>query len=203
MIGRGRAIRARREALGLSVEEVGRHTRIPVEHIASIERGDLDALPPGPYADAWARALESYLGLPTPGAQAAPSPARPGPPMWAVRVVAGVALGALLAVIAWQVAGGPSSRAAVSPPAAPAADQQVVVRALRTTRLAVRADGELVREGELPGGEEIEVVARERIELDVAAAGALRIDYNGERIVPLGRQDEPRRLVFVDDGEAR
>ena len=42
--------------------------------------------------------------------------------------------------------------------------------------------------------------ARREIVLEVMSTGALRLEYNGERIVPQGRQDEPRTLVFVNDG---
>lgn len=210
MIGRGDHVRQRREALGLSREQVSADTRIPVEHIASLEAGDLEALPAGPYADAWLRALEQHLGLPSPeGSATAPgAPARaprpvgkgapPGTPLWVVRAVAGVALGVLVAAIVWRVV---ESRpdVPVEPVATDAADQELLVRVLRNTSLKVVADGAVVREGRVAGGDEFEVRAVERIELDVQAAGALRIDYNGDRIVPQGRQDEPRRLVFVDD----
>lgn len=201
MIERGRAVRERREALGVSREDASAETRIPVAHLAALEEGRLQALPAGPYAEAWMRTLEAHFGLPVgPGGTSVATPPASGAPLWVVRVVAGVAVGGLLAALVWRY-GGDAARIATTPqPAADGVDQEVIVRALRNTSVTVIADGVVVREGELPGGEEIEVRAADRIELQVAATGALRLDYNGERIVPLGRQDEPRRLVFVDDG---
>lgn len=210
MIGRGDQVRKRREALGRTREQVSAETRIPVEHIVALEAGDLESLPAGPYADAWLRKLEQHLGLPSPeGSATAPGapprktqrPPEPatGIPLWVVRMVAGVALGALVAVIVWRTWEARSIELPSAPVPTDTIDQEVLVRVLRNTQLKVVADGTVVREGRVAGGDEIEVRAMERIELDVQAAGAVRIDYNGERIVPQGRQDEPRRLVFVDD----
>ena len=206
MIERGQAVFRRREALGIGREQIAADTRIPVEHVAAIEEGRLDALPAGPYADAWLRTLEGHLGLDSPPRSEVPVGV-PGPsggvPLWVVRAVAGVAMGTLVAAIAWRAFDSSGSPVDVEPVATDDRDQELVVRALRTTRVRVVADGELVREGPMSGGDEIVVQATERIELEVQAAGALRLDYNGERIVPQGRQEEERRLVFVDDGGRR
>lgn len=206
MVERGRAVRERREALGVSREAASAETRIPVQHLAALEEGRVASLPAGPYAEAWMRALEAHFGLPVGGAagKVAAQTASGGPaPLWIVRAIAGVAVGGLLAALVWRFAGDAASLATEPIAAADGVDQEVIVRALRNTHVTVIADGVVVREGELVGGEEIEVRAADRIELDVAATGALRLDYNGQRITPLGRQDEPRRLVFVDDGGGR
>lgn len=208
MIERGRAVRERRETLGLSREALSDDTRIPVDHIAALEDGALASLPAGPYADAWLRALEVRLELPVggPGGAMEPSPKDPsagGVPLWAVRAVAGLAIGSLVAAVTWQFIDRAVESAPVEASVDDGLDQELMVRALENTRVRVVADGDLVREGVLAGGDEVEVRARERIELEVVSTGALRIYFNGEQIVPQGRQEEPRRLVFVDDGGRR
>lgn len=206
MIERGRAVLRRREALGVSREQVSADTRIPLEHVAALEEGRLDALPAGPYADAWLRTLEAHLGIDSPPREEPAPVALPpsgGIPLWGVRVVAGVAMGALVAAIAWQALGRSGQSVEVEPVATEPIDQELVVRALRNTKVTVMADGELVREGPMAGGDELTVKAIERIDLEVEAAGALKLTYNGNAIVPQGRQEGTRRLVFVDDGGSR
>ncbi len=64
MIRGGRVLRERREALGLSLEQVAASTRIPLAHLQAIEADRLDDLPAGPYAVAYLRTLEKLLGTP-------------------------------------------------------------------------------------------------------------------------------------------
>ena len=80
-----------------------------------------------------------------------------------------------------------------------AADQHVEVRALVNLPLEVLVDGAVVYHGTLPGGETIDVSGHSRVEVRLAAAQSARVRYNGETIEPQGRQDLPRRLVFIDD----
>lgn len=205
---RGQALRLRREALGWSLEQVAAETRIPVEHLVALESGRLETLPAGPYAEAWLRTLEAHLGAPEAsaagGSAAGVAPSAVGPvsggiPLGMVRWVAVGSVALLVGVIAWNATGpvgGDSPGIAVEPDVA---DQHLVVRARRNAHVRVVADGELVVDKQLVGGQQIEVDARDTIELEVDATDALRIDFNDEHIVPQGRQDEPRRLVFIDD----
>ncbi|MCB9681594.1 MAG: helix-turn-helix domain-containing protein [Alphaproteobacteria bacterium] len=57
----GRDLRRRREALGLSVDDVADATAIPVDYLRALEDGALHLLPPGPYATAYARTCRRYL----------------------------------------------------------------------------------------------------------------------------------------------
>lgn len=191
-------LRARREERGWSLEEVSATLRIPVPHLLAIEEGRLEDLPPGPYRAGHVRAYLAHLGLePEPP----PAPAPPPPPsrraLWPIRLAAGAVCLVLLALLGLQVGGEGGGEAPVAEANAP--DQRVTLRARRTTRLRVLVDGEVVLDRKVPGGERIEVAGHHRVEVHLEGADAARVEYNGQPILPQGRQDTPRRLVFVDD----
>jgi hypothetical protein len=199
----GPRLRARRETLGRTIDDVARATRIPAAHIEALEDGRLEELPAGPYAAAYVRTLLAELGLEASESEEAPPRVEPpgGAPLWIVRALAVSSLFALFVVLAswaWE-----RSQVVVSAPRATSAkaDQEVVVAARRTTRVTIRADGEVVVEGDLSGGEQRTVRGRDRIEVEVAQLSALSLRWNGVDIVPQGVQDAPRRLVFVDDAD--
>lgn len=221
---RGEAsLRARRESQGLSIEQVSADLKIPATALESLEAGRLDALPDGPFAKGWLRAYREHLGLdPDTGADPdagdpsddAPEPARaarddaspPPPPnnalpLWAVRLIAGAMVITLLGLA------GKSLWSRVDPPGpqsrSDAPDQMVTITAERAVRVRVRVDDGDVQDRVLTPGEKMEVAGRERVEVDLPAVEAARIVYNGEVILPQGRQDEARRLVFIDDVGAR
>ncbi len=73
----------------------------------------------------------------------------------------------------------------------------------RSTTLRVVLDGAVVLDRRVEPREELAWEGAHRFVVEGAAPEALRIDWNGRRVTPLGRQDEPRRLVFVDDAEER
>lgn len=198
---RGAAIRKRREALGASLEAVAAATRIPVAHLEAIESERYDELPAGPYAAAYVRALSAHLGIEESSSEdVVPLPATPpqGAPLWFVRGLAGasvVALAGLVVSLIWE-------RVAQELPALPESarpQQQLVIVARQTTHLRVESDGTELMDREVAGGEKLELAARERLVLDVRATSHVRIEWNGVVIVPQGRQDAPRTLVFVDD----
>lgn len=203
-------LRARREALGLTLEQVQKDTRIPLAHLAAIEEGRLEDLPEGPWRDAYVRAYRERLGLAPDAApdEDVPVPAPPGRvPLAAVRIVAGAAVLSLLGLVAWQLRpeelpldlGDGSGSVASDEP-----DQLVKVRANREVRLRILVDGAVAVERTLANGEQVEVAGKDRVEIELPAAEAARIEYNGDVVTPQGRQDEPRRIVFVDDaGGAR
>ncbi len=117
-------------------------------------------------------------------------------PLWAVRGLAFGLLVSLLIVLGYQ------ARNRLSPPAPPmvsVADQHVVIQALRQVRVRVKVDDEPAFERVLANGESFDVRGRDRVEVDLPAVEAAKVEYNGETIAPQGRQDEPRKLVFVDD----
>lgn len=198
----GARLRARRESLGRSVADLSAATRIPAHHVEAIEDDRLEDLPAGPYAQIWPRALARELGIePTDAEDEPPPPVQPpgGAPLWMVRALAVSSLMGLFVVtasVAWErirpVVDGP--RIVDRTP-----DQHVAVAARRTTHLTVRVDGEVAFDGDLVGGERREFVGRDRLELDVAQLSAVGLQWNGVELVPQGVQDEPRRLVFVDD----
>jgi len=59
----GHELRRRREEMGLSVYEVFRNTRVPVEYIEALERGELRALPSVCYCIGFLKSYCTYIGL--------------------------------------------------------------------------------------------------------------------------------------------
>lgn len=205
-------LRERREALGLTLEQVQAETRIPIAHLRAIEDGRPDLLPDGPFRAGWVRAYRERLGLDPDGddgiaaAVAAEMPVG-GPtsrvPLWVVRVVAASAFVGLLAMAVWRVRQlDLPSDAPEDAAAAAIADQHLRIRALKVAPLRVIVDGEVAVDRTLAPGEEVAVDGRDRVEIDVPSCDAVKISWNDDAVVPQGRQDLPRRLVFVDDGGA-
>jgi transcriptional regulator with XRE-family HTH domain len=198
------ALRLRREARGLSVDEAAKATKIPVAHIDAIEAGRFDELPDGPYRAGLLRAYSAWLGVepdPTVLRSLTAPPAPPlAAPVWTVRVLATALSAALAAALVWTFTAewGATDHAALAPPPN-APDQHVALTARRTTHVKIVVDGEVVLDRAIPGGERVEVAGHRRVEVDLEGADAARVEYNGDLVVPQGRQDVPRRLVFVDD----
>lgn len=59
----GDELRERRESMGLTAAEVFRRTRIRVDHIEALERGDVDALPAPCYAAGFLKSYCEFLEL--------------------------------------------------------------------------------------------------------------------------------------------
>jgi len=59
----GQTLKDAREARGLSLDEVAKTTRIARHHLEALEKGDLDALPAGPFAKGFIEAYAKALGL--------------------------------------------------------------------------------------------------------------------------------------------
>jgi len=175
-------------------------------HLTAIEEGRFDDLPPGPYRRGQVRAYFAWLGLePSPEVLDRASVPPPGPPpafpLWTVRIAAGFVCAILVVLLVWQFVGGRTTAEEEVVPSTTGPDQVVRLLARRTTHLKVIVDGEVVLDRQVPGGEEIEVAGHERVEVHLEGADTTRVEYNGELIVPQGRQDVPRRLVFIDDLE--
>jgi helix-turn-helix protein len=198
----GAVIRARREALGQTLQQVAQATRIPLAHLEAIEDDQLDQLPAGPYAAAYNRALCHHLGLEVSASEDPPTTAitpPQGAPLWVVRAMAiasVVMLALLLLSLLWQ---------RVSPRLSPLAltshpDQQLAILARHPTKLQVRVDGDTVLDRALKEGEKVSFLGRDTIEVDLRAISDVKLEWNGAVVVPQGRQDVPRTLRFVDDG---
>jgi hypothetical protein len=80
-----------------------------------------------------------------------------------------------------------------------AVDQHVEVVAKATTHLVVRVDGAAVLDRTVAGGEELTFDARDSVEIEVPRVSDVSLRWNGELLVPQGRQDAPRLIVLVDD----
>jgi transcriptional regulator with XRE-family HTH domain len=59
----GDRLRRARESKGLSLAAIAEATRIATRHLSALERGDLEALPPGPFAKGYIRAYAEYVGI--------------------------------------------------------------------------------------------------------------------------------------------
>ena len=59
----GQALRAARESLDLGIDDIAQATRVRAPHLASLEAGDLDALPSRPFAIGYLRAYARALGV--------------------------------------------------------------------------------------------------------------------------------------------
>ena len=186
-------LRRVRERQGLSVEQLSERTRIPLNHLVAMEEGRVEDLPVGPYAEMYRRSVREALGL-----TETPPPPRvhvPARPLWQVRAIAAAPVIVVVGLLAWQV----TERWTSQSTRAGAPDQHLTVEARRNTHVTLLADGDVVVDRDLVGGEEVSASARERLELHLEATRDARLEYNGDRIVPQGRQDAPRRLVFIDD----
>lgn len=197
MTSPGRRIRERREALGLTLEELARRTRIGQEHLVAIEEDRPEDLPPGPYSRAWTRSVHEALELDEVIEEVEVEP-EPWVPLGVVRIVGLVSAFAVIGLVAWlrwgrlPLGGDPTLVAAVP-------DLHVGVTARRTVVVRVVVDGEPAFEGELAGGDARAFEAFDRIDLEVPSVDAVRLTHDGATVVPQGRQDAPRRIAFIDD----
>lgn len=210
-------LRKRREGLGVTLEAVSEATRIPVQHIVALEEGRLKDLPAGPYADAYQRTYIAWLDK-RGDAPRRPDGSTPPPPIarrdggiydvaaptrrmssGATLVTAAVLVTVVVGVslIALQNLQVPAEEALAAP------DQQVTVTARRTTSLVVKVDDGAETKRTLAGGEAWAIAAETSVEIDVPAVQDVKVEYNGDVLVPLGPQDRPRKLLFFDDVEAR
>ena len=174
----GERLRAAREARGLTVEEVAEATKISAAHVQALEADRLDAIPAGPYADAYRKALHRFLAppdatVPQPRPERPPAdegwatvegfelPGEPAAPLRTVRVLAVTSVLALVAIFLGAVwpQGDEPARGVV--PAAPVTGQELSVRAERNTRIRVLLDGAPHVDRRVAGGDTLTFRAEE------------------------------------------
>jgi hypothetical protein len=202
-----RRLKSLRLAASLTLDTVADRTGLPVAHVEALEDARVEDLPAGPYVGAYYRLVQGVVGggpddvdptLPEP-------PREPWLPLWAVRSVAFSSIAALLGVFAWQVQSGGLAGAVdvaedmVASRDAHGPDQVLALTARREGRFRIEVDGDVVFDGVLPPGETRTFEANAEIAVELSGAEDARLEYNGQPIVPQGRQGVPRRLVFIDD----
>ena len=195
-------LRSRREARGLTLEAASELTRISVEHLRALEEGALERLPAGPYREGYLRTYSAALGEEVSVTEASPVRA-PERVSWPIQqAVVGGIVAAFLVVGGWQISRlAPRAEQASTIAAAP--DQHVTVQAQKEGRIRILVDGEVVVDRRVQPGESLEVAGHDRVEIDLPSVETARVHYNGDAVVPQGRQDAPRRLVFIDDSPGR
>ena len=204
----GARLRARREALGWTLSEVSQRTRIAIVHIEALEVDRAMDLPPGPLAASYVATLEALYGL-SPSATRSHAEltnpvVRAGLPLQFVRALAVVSVVMLFGALGAQIWRQPSLVPGLEQALTPlpsVADQHVHITALRSVRMTVEVDGDMVYNRLAAGGEKLEFSGHDSVVVLVPATDAVRIEYNGQSILPLGRRATPRTLVFADDSE--
>jgi len=192
--------------MGFSLEEASEATRIPREHLTALEEGRAKDLPEGPYAKAYLESYTQFLGLPysvlapSTGVTDEPNAIVERTSLGTVRWIASLSCLGFLVLLGWRVwhiEGGDRPVISDKKP-----DQVVHIVARRNTHIEVIVDGVPTVDRKLAGGDTVDAAGHDRVEVFVPATENARIEYNGSVIVPQGRQDLPRRLIFIDDSEA-
>ena len=196
-------LKKRRLELGLQLDEVSVATRIPVAHLKALEEGRPEDLPAGPYARAYFESYQEYLDVdldPVHHLAAEHSPAEDvRTPLRTVRWIATGSCVIFLVVLGYQVW---ELESELRPEIGePKPDQHVHIITRRNTHIEVVVDGTVKVDRRVAGGESLSVEGHNRVEVMLPATENARIEYNGSVITPQGRQDVPRRLIFIDDLE--
>lgn len=126
---------------------------------------------------------------------------------WASVAVFTLAVGVYLSRLALDDRGEPVEEAhavgVVADPSAPLSGSSLQIAVRRSCDLRVVGDGTVMVDRRVQRGETFAWEGARAWTVEGAPPDAVRIHWNGERVTPLGRQDQPRRLVFVDDAERR
>ena len=225
--GVGSALQRAREVRGLSLDEAARDTRLRVDQLDALERGDFDLLPGEVYVRASLRTYASYLGLDADkvsGAYArtaaeAEPPLPPGKLGPVERMIAAsrirdnqrFLLVAALTILVALVAVGALARGEAAPPTAtiPAVtpspvptDPTIRVVVVAKSDVTVRSEADGMRDSHvLRPGETITLVAVERLDVSVEDAGLVEVSLIG-KVVTEGVAGEPYTYPFRagDDG---
>jgi cytoskeleton protein RodZ len=225
--GVGSALQRAREVRGLSLDEAARDTRLRVDQLDALERGEFEALPGEVYVRASLRTYASYLGLDADkvsGAYARTAaevepPLPPGKLGPVERMIAAsrirdnqrFLLVAAVTILVILLAVGALSRGEAAPPTAtiPAVTPspvpidptiRVVVVANSGVTVEYKADG--MRDSRvLRPGETITLVAVERLDVSVEDAGLVEVSLNGKDVTE-GVAGQPYTYPFRagDDG---
>lgn len=211
-MSQGRELRAAREAMGLSLDEVAERTKIPARYLDALERDDHSVFPSGPFLSGFSRKYRALLGLPERAAapqvvspvneptSTVTSPARPSSAT-RKRALRNAAVGGVVAVVVLGLvkvlgASAPVEESAVGEPT----DLAVQVDVEESVRARVYIDGERKFADSLKPGPGLQFNARDELRVELETLGGVEITFQGKPLKPLGHQSRSRRLVFIDDG---
>ncbi len=214
----GEQLRAARARTRLTLEEAAELTRIPREHLISLEADDVTALPGLPFARGFIRIYAEILNVPAEPLLAAHTAqlgeaqydlhAQPGAVRRGVGAVRmGLALAAATIVVIVIVAlanrpaesspGGPAPFSDAAPAAgelAPRTSIELVV--IRDVELSVVVDGEEMLTGEIRAGERRSWTPDESITVRAAQGAALELVIDGVSQGTIGAGDEPAERAW-------
>jgi cytoskeleton protein RodZ len=222
--GVGPALRAARRALGLSLAQASRDTRIRVHYLQALEREDFPAIRGDVYARGFLRTYSSYLGLDPeamlqtysravpPATTPAPSPVPKAVQQGGLRVLHRTGnwrlalVLAVLAVIGLAATGMFSGRSPAPVPSpqraitqavpGPPARVTVVLTPLKPVRLVVVVDGEQAFAGRLYRGNTHRFTGTSLIRVQLSCGACMDITANGHSIGAPGTAGAPYGASF-------
>lgn len=227
---KGAELRRRREALGMTLEQVSGGTGLTRDALSALESDEAHRLTRGAYGEAYRSTYALFLDRVAAGDTAVPTwpdtrgdtrgatvvsdrgadtevavaerePLPPPPaPRVPLPVVRALAATTTLFFIAMLVVGAGRFLRSGGPAAGPPT-VVVKLKMQRNVKVGVLVDGVLVQDREFAGREEATFSGRTRVEVNVPSVDALRVWFNGRPIDPRGQVGTPRSLVFLPGGE--
>jgi transcriptional regulator with XRE-family HTH domain len=227
----GPQLKILREQAGLSLEEIGVRTRIPLPYLQAIEEGPSPTrkLPPPAYMRGYLRKyalfLESNRIIPpeTPVedsvSEPVPEPVTQEPSERISRrpMIRGAILGASVLIVLVLISELFSKVSEEEVVVGEYPDQILEIRPTDRVRVVVRADNRLLFEGALEPSQvaglsedgstllcsgSCRFEAHDVLDVTLANVSLVSLRYNGKELKPLGAQGRSRRFQFIDDAQA-
>ena len=206
-------LRTERERRGLSLREVSRVSQIPLQILVAMEDGETGRLSPEDLAH-YRERYERHLGIrPTHSTRSTESPTPEflepqeetrthtipiDDDFPKIRLVIIGFLVTLATVMVLQVGSMLLDRQRDAARVTPT-EQQIRLQAINTVTVRLHTESEPQPAFELEAGESTSLSSEETIVVELGKLTDVVIHYNDDMIVPLGPQQSPRRLVFVQD----
>ena len=206
-------LRTERERRGLSLREVSRVSRIPLQILVAMEDGETDRIAPEDLAH-YRERYERHLGIRPSVTTSVPVNQHPEffaapeetqthtipieddfPKIRLVIIGFLVTLGTVMILQVGSMLLDRQREAAQTVPT----EQQIRLQAVNTVTVRLHAESDPQPSFELNAGESTSLSSEETIIVELGKLTDVIIHYNDDMIVPLGPQQSPRRLVFIKD----